>query len=1178
MSEQPGKSEKGAVGEIVLMPLLFNSNGNLERGSKRTRVKIEPPIGKYAVYSHEVGSPPHSESYAYLMTPSGKLIHVGETRRMGEITEQRIDTYFAEAAALFEKQLADPAVWADYNAAAITNRIDEAEAHNKPVKEARQKEREKQAPARKAQNAATKNNSANQGNNPPAAITEEEINGYFRLGSGKQEGKERILDFFSRERSNLERTAFLKKEYHYWGGTWEYGGSRIGSHDSNPKGITLTKGETALNISWPEAAKRIAALIDGGNYMSETPRKPADFNGANVPEGASETIGAVRNGEFTTVAVVGQNDFAAPSQNDAEPEETEPPQAVSEPPEAEPRYTVEHLGDDYYTIRDNTATYVTAPHLEHHMRDEFATYEEAETLAKALNAGAVPGTPQPEPPKSSTRTSKPPSDSGLSDAGERLRGSRKERYALQREAILDALRESDLTDEEIKQMANRDAAWAKPDYRKMVESGLEPVLVYYIKHIRDKMPIRVAPIEGTPLNEAAVKYFEFLRELQEDIAASLKTSAEIPTYWVMFLLRNGYLEPKSNNQYNYTEKARGQICLAKAGSDLIWNANEVEARRIEAAVMNFPEHFVPAVRGLKFLVSKDENGQTVITAAKITKISGGSYAVNPVAQGRTIEEVREQLKRLAESKTPAPKTEYRKTSPVMRKSDVNTATFLKIFGFRSGEFGNYVTKAERQDFLNRAFDAFMDLSVFMGLQPRYISLGKPEKGIKPLAVSFGARGVNGKYAAFYVHAAKLLAFTKTKGGGALAHEWGHALDHFISDILGVSHEQISPLTGEGHGFEIPPEMPPVLADLAHAWHELYAALYFSNAATRQSTVYADNARLIDKRRAKPYWSTLTEMFARAFEACAEDTLKGENSFLVGNSRASRPYKDRKTKESRDVSIYPTDGAERAAINLQFMRLINALYAACDFKTLEQEKIEQLIAACKADASAQTSEPSGAEETTDIAVFPKEAMTASYAAPAPRAALKPKEAPKPAPKLPTELISELNAWLEDFDFFGAGCNVLDVFAQQGGSWTISRRSLIISESKRLTSYAVVTSIYKQFPRQTFEITQKRFLETKQNKDGRVNVSFAIGFKSSGGANITVMVTPSKLIDTDAANQWNPFRHAERLFGGKIGFSDWAKICADVYFRETRTNPNGENAMKPAKPEDFVKYKLLPRQKP
>jgi hypothetical protein len=55
-----------------------------------------------------------------------------------------------------------------------------------------------------------------------------------------------------------------------------------------------------------------------------------------------------------------------------------------------------------------------------------------------------------------------------------------------------------------------------------------------------------------------------------------------------------------------------------------------------------------------------------------------------------------------------------------------------------------------------------------------VSLGKR------LALALGARG-SGKASAHYEPWSKAINMTRTMGSGALAHEWGHALDHWLAD-------------------------------------------------------------------------------------------------------------------------------------------------------------------------------------------------------------------------------------------------------------------------------------------------------------------------------------------------------------------------------------------------------------
>ena len=93
------------------------------------------------------------------------------------------------------------------------------------------------------------------------------------------------------------------------------------------------------------------------------------------------------------------------------------------------------------------------------------------------------------------------------------------------------------------------------------------------------------------------------------------------------------------------------------------------------------------------------------------------------------------------------------------------------------QFGNWVNNDERQDSLNEAFDALMDLSTTLGISGRALSLNGE------LGIAFGARG-SGKYNAHYEPGQVVINLTKTKGAGSLAHEWWHALDNYFSRMKG----------------------------------------------------------------------------------------------------------------------------------------------------------------------------------------------------------------------------------------------------------------------------------------------------------------------------------------------------------------------------------------------------------
>jgi len=97
---------------------------------------------------------------------------------------------------------------------------------------------------------------------------------------------------------------------------------------------------------------------------------------------------------------------------------------------------------------------------------------------------------------------------------------------------------------------------------------------------------------------------------------------------------------------------------------------------------------------------------------------------------------------------------------------------MGTFGFRGGEFGNWVKPEERRVMLIAAYDSFMDLADILNLPPKAISLGGE------LSIAFGARGSK-NYAATFEPDRAVINLTRMKGAGSLAHEWAHAVDNYF---------------------------------------------------------------------------------------------------------------------------------------------------------------------------------------------------------------------------------------------------------------------------------------------------------------------------------------------------------------------------------------------------------------
>lgn len=192
--------------------------------------------------------------------------------------------------------------------------------------------------------------------------------------------------------------------------------------------------------------------------------------------------------------------------------------------------------------------------------------------------------------------------------------------------------------------------------------------------------------------------------------------------------------------------------------------------------------------------------------------------------------------------------------------DMSPESFAEVFPFRGVEFGNWVNQTERAACLNEAADALQDLAAVIGIRPEAVALGGS------LAWAFGSRGV-GKALAHYEPARRVVNLTKKKGNGCVAHEWFHALDNYMMIQAGrPSLMAVSDCHAYGDA-----EKSPIFA----AAYELKSALLKSEMYTR--------SRRIDEFRSSPYWATVTEMAARAFEAVIYYKLEAAgmcNDYLV----------------------------------------------------------------------------------------------------------------------------------------------------------------------------------------------------------------------------------------------------------------------------------------------------------
>lgn len=182
--------------------------------------------------------------------------------------------------------------------------------------------------------------------------------------------------------------------------------------------------------------------------------------------------------------------------------------------------------------------------------------------------------------------------------------------------------------------------------------------------------------------------------------------------------------------------------------------------------------------------------------------------------------------------------------------DATPEMFTEAFAFRGVQFGNWTNGRDRQEALNQAYDAFMDLAEVLGKSPKAMSLNGE------LGLAFGARG-SGAASAHYEPEQVVINLTKTKGAGSLAHEWWHALDNYFARSGGIANgfatESNQVLRGE------------LASDVRNLLQAIDKSAYGKRCA-----------------RMSAYWRSTIEVTARLFAEYVSAKIhrrNGENSFL-----------------------------------------------------------------------------------------------------------------------------------------------------------------------------------------------------------------------------------------------------------------------------------------------------------
>lgn len=483
----------------------------------------------------------------------------------------------------------------------------------------------------------------------------------------------------------------------------------------------------------------------------------------------------------------------------------------------------------------------------------------------------------------------------IEDVGEKIGGARKDVWSGFRDDIGavpdDAIAEQPLS-----------KVWPQPDYQKLIDAGHDAGTVAMVRSLRDAIPSK--PRQSFKVRRWAAQVKElraFALEMLDGQMPHQKLRTELLKAGSRDLrgiagraelyetVGHGQsLEGITFGEHFYTlYKGKPNVTLwaveqaAKSSSFGNWPRELATGDTKEQALEAFKKlHANQAKQEAKANVPSFDIWSTRRTGEiHVGKKIGRNYAelAGPFKTVREAREYRDQhldaltikLEKYKEVPLERADTNRPRVGQDMRQGlDVTPEQFREAFGFRGVEFGNWVEQGRRQQDLNDAFDALMDMAAVLQLPPKAISLNGE------LGLSFGARGFGGKnpVAAHYERGKVVINLTKKSGAGSLGHEWWHAVDNYFSRMRSSASgymTESSDVNAAAKGYKYFPRGEGVRPAMIEAFGAVMRSI--------NSTALRARSAKLDERRTKDYWSTDVELSARAFESYLIAKLEDQNA-------------------------------------------------------------------------------------------------------------------------------------------------------------------------------------------------------------------------------------------------------------------------------------------------------------
>lgn len=448
------------------------------------------------------------------------------------------------------------------------------------------------------------------------------------------------------------------------------------------------------------------------------------------------------------------------------------------------------------------------------------------------------------------------------DFGEKIGGARKDLWGKRGLHTEDLL---EMNDRELRKHVTKQNVWM-PNYELMFQDGYDIDVIRMVKLLYDSIDKR--PDFSTDPEKAKNQSETFINQIRvfKDACLESQTYSDAVLNIKGFISDNEIIKeperPLGLYRINYILKNKGNPFVNyNIGKYFVYLDRDIARfRAVAERYANKKQLLIPAdlkiPAGYTIRKFTKDNVETYKVYKSGTRIGEDhdSYDAALKFAKMMSKDSRTKVQRY----TPPQLMTIRRDGPAFRRNNAHVTgkRLMEKFDFRGGEFGNWLTDADRQISLDMAYDSLMDLARATNLSYKAIGLNKE------LAIAFGSRG-RSRALAHYEPERKVINLTKLKGAGSLAHEWFHALD----DYLGTKFKTSELLSNNSSLYE-------PMANLIYSF---------------QGTSFYRQSQSMDAQEGRidqPYWSTNHEMCARAFACYIAHKLDYHSDYIVGHANLS----------------------------------------------------------------------------------------------------------------------------------------------------------------------------------------------------------------------------------------------------------------------------------------------------